>query len=110
MAPVYVIVFDLHHSFMQDETELKLQSTPATMQKIATSRYIKKLKVGKMVSRNLISTYFDTPRHTLRQAGITLRIRHDGDGYEQTIKAPVTGQPRKSGQGGWPAICRAWKP
>lgn len=76
---------------MQEEIELKLQSTPAIMQKIVTSRHIKKLKAGKMVSRNLVSTYFDTPRHTLRQAGITLRIHHDGDGYEQTIKAPVTG-------------------
>ena len=76
---------------MHNEIELKFLSTPATMQKIATSQYIKKRKAGKMVSRNLISTYFDTPRHTLRKAGITLRIRHDGDGYEQTIKVPVTG-------------------
>lgn len=91
MTPVYVIVFRLRHPYMQDEMELKLQSTPATMQKIVTSRHVKKVKAGKMVSHNLISTYFDTPRHTLRQAGITLHIRHDGDGYEQTIRAPVTG-------------------
>jgi inorganic triphosphatase YgiF len=84
------MVSRLRHSYMQDEVELKLQSTPATLQKIVTSQYVKKLKAGKMVSRNLVSTYFDTPRHLLRQAGITLCIRHDGDGYEQTIKAPVT--------------------
>ena len=76
---------------MQDEIELKLQSTPAMMQKIATSRYVKKLKAGKTVSQNLVCTYFDTPRHTLRRAGITLCIHYDDDGYEQTIKAPVTG-------------------
>ncbi len=90
MTPIYVIVPRLRHSYMQDEIELKLQSSPATLQKIVTSRHVKKLKAGKMISRNLVSTYFDTPRHLLRQAGITLCIRHDGDGYEQTIKAPVT--------------------
>ena len=76
---------------MQNEIELKLQSTPATMQKILTSRCVKKLKAGKTVSQNRVCTYFDTPRHTLRRAGITLCIHHDGNGYEQTIKAPVTG-------------------
>jgi triphosphatase len=81
----------LRNPYMHKEIELKFNSTPATMQKIATSRYFKKHKTGEMVSRNLISTYFDTPRHTLRKAGITFRIRYDGDGYEQTIKAPVTG-------------------
>ena len=91
MTPVYVIVFRLRHLYMQDEIELKLQSTPAMMQKIVTSRHVKKVKAGKMFSRNVVSTYFDTPRHTLRRAGITLRIHHDDDGYEQTIKAPVTG-------------------
>ena len=76
---------------MHDEKELRLQSTPATLQKIATSRHVKKLKAGKVVSRNLVCTYFDTPRHLLRRAGITLCIHHDGDGYVQTVKAPVTG-------------------
>jgi len=76
---------------MQNKIELKLQSTPAILQKIVTSRYVRKLKAGKAVSQNLVCTYFDTPRHTLRQAGITLCIHRDGDGYEQTIKAPVTG-------------------
>ncbi len=76
---------------MHDDIELKLQSTPATLQKIATSRYIKKLKAGKIVNRSLVCTYFDTPRHLLRQAGVTLCIHQDGDGYEQTVKATITG-------------------
>ena len=75
---------------MHDDIELRLQSTPATLQKIVTSRYIKKLKAGKLVSQNLVCTYFDTPRHILRQAGITLCIHQDGDGYEHTVKAPIT--------------------
>jgi inorganic triphosphatase YgiF len=36
--------------------------------------------------RQLDSTYFDTPRHELRDAGLTLRLRCDGERMVQTIK------------------------
>lgn len=35
----------------------------------------------------LRSVYFDTPDHELHNAGLGLRVRRDGDGLEQTLKA-----------------------
>jgi inorganic triphosphatase YgiF len=37
--------------------------------------------------RLLTSTYFDTPGHLLRKAGIALRVRRDGNRILQTVKA-----------------------
>lgn len=36
--------------------------------------------------RPLSSTYYDTPKGALRRAGLSLRVRRDGDSYVQTVK------------------------
>jgi inorganic triphosphatase YgiF len=41
---------------------------------------------GEDTTRRLISTYFDTPDHTLRKAGASLRLRTDGVRRVQTFK------------------------
>ena len=35
----------------------------------------------------LVSVYFDTDSHYLRDHGLTLRVRHEGDKHIQTVKA-----------------------
>ena len=42
--------------------------------------------VGEDETRQLVSTYFDTPHQTLRKAGASLRIRASGDRRVQTLK------------------------
>jgi len=76
---------------MHEEIELKLQAPPAALRKLLESPLVRKASAGKGRTRRLISTYFDTPRHTLRKDGIALRIRQFPNGFEQTVKAPVPG-------------------
>jgi inorganic triphosphatase YgiF len=76
---------------MHDEIELKLQAPPAALRDILESKFVGRISMGNVSTRRLVSTYFDTPRHTLRKDGIALRIRRLPDGYEQTVKAPVPG-------------------
>ena len=40
-----------------------------------------------MKEENLISVYFDTPKHTLARNDVTLRVRHNGAKCLQTIKS-----------------------
>jgi len=76
---------------MHDEIELKLQAPLVVLQDILESTFVSRISVGRTRTRRLVSTYFDTPRHTLRKDGIALRIRQLDDGFEQTVKAPVHG-------------------
>lgn len=76
---------------MQNEIKLKLRAPPAKIGKIAGSELIKKVKTGRARNHRLISIYYDTPRHTLKKSGISLRVRQDDRGFEQTVKAQVSG-------------------
>ena len=55
---------------MHDEIELKLQAPPPALRDILASEFVSRIRVGNAGIRRLVSTYFDTPRHTLRKAGI----------------------------------------
>ena len=76
---------------MQDEIELKLQAPPVVLRDILGCSLVRKISTEKAVTRRLVSTYFDTPHHTLRKSGVALRVRRRPDGFEQTVKAPVPG-------------------
>ena len=77
------------------ETELKflLGSTPppSTAEHAAPR--------AKEEVRTLYSTYFDTPRWRLRQGGLALRVRDDGQGLVQTLKQ--SGGPGAIARGEW---------
>lgn len=76
---------------MYEETELKLSLSPAVANRILRYKGLKPLRRGRRAKRHLVSTYFDTPRHALRKSDIALRVRDNGNGREQTIKAPFRG-------------------
>ena len=76
---------------MYEETELKLSLSPAVANRILRYKGLKPLRRGRRTKRHLVSTYFDTPRHALRKYDIALRVRDNGNGREQTIKAPFRG-------------------
>jgi len=66
-----------------DEVELKLELTLPAAEALQRSGV---LTGAPRVTRHR-SIYFDTPDHQLAAAGLSLRIRADGDGRIQTVKA-----------------------
>jgi inorganic triphosphatase YgiF len=68
------------------EVELKLEVAPSELEKVLAHPLLGELSDGAS-TQTLHATYFDTPDHTLQQAGISLRVRRNGDQRIQTIKA-----------------------
>ncbi|SDT27617.1 CYTH and CHAD domain-containing protein [Bradyrhizobium canariense] len=70
------------------EIEVKLQlpsASPARLRRVPLLRKIN----GSTRKENQVSVYFDTGRLKLRNSGLTLRVRHVGDRYIQTIKSDI---------------------
>jgi inorganic triphosphatase YgiF len=78
------------------EIELKLA--------IATGRPAdvwRRLSHGSLERADIDDTYFDTPAALLRQRGLVLRLRRDGDRWLQTLKAADRGANLVSERGEW---------
>ncbi len=73
------------------ETEIKFEVSPSDLQKLAASRSLRPSDGQLVRHRHLISTYFDTPNHTLKRHGISLRVRQAGKKRIQTIKTAPNG-------------------
>ncbi len=68
------------------EVELKLDVAPDDLDKILAHPLLRTEAADTTRTKRLHSTYFDTPDHALREAGISLRIRRNGSQRIQTIK------------------------
>lgn len=72
------------------ETELKFSLSPETRGLI--ERHVMALPLdGRPSTEKQSTTYFDTARRKLRKAGISLRVRHAGGGFIQTVKSADDG-------------------
>jgi inorganic triphosphatase YgiF len=69
---------------MRKEIELKFEVTPRDLRKLRAARVLHR-KPPK--EENLLSVYFDTPKHKLARNGVSLRVRHNGAKRLQTIKS-----------------------
>ena len=72
---------------MQKEIELKLELDPADAPRIKSARLLTAESLGRAEEEHLVSTYFDTPDHSLSKAGVFLRVREKDGRYLQTVKA-----------------------
>src|ERR1700686_2891040 len=81
---------------MGNEIELKFAVAPRELRKFETVRGSDR-KPPK--EEDLVSVYFDTPKHKLARNGVSLRVRHNGDKFLQTIKS--VGSTGSSRRGEW---------
>ncbi len=86
------------------ETELKFALSPQARRRI--DRYVvTRLSAGEALRHADRTTYYDTPDHALRRAGLSLRIRHrrNTHSFIQTVKAVGGGgSPFSRGEWEWP--------
>lgn len=68
------------------EIEIKLQLPSADSARLRQVPLLRGIN-DSMQKENQVSVYFDTGRLKLRNNGLTLRVRHVGDQYIQTIKS-----------------------
>ena len=83
------------------EIELKLEATPAALDRLTRARTFTRMRKGKSHSKTLNATYFDTPDFRLMQAGFALRLREGGDELVQTLKTSCNGSGPASNRGEW---------
>lgn len=67
------------------DRELKLELTREELQRLDAHPRLVDLAVGRPATRTVRSIFFDTPDQKLRQAGISLSLCSDGDGWVQTV-------------------------
>jgi triphosphatase len=77
------------------ETELKFEVAPQDLRKLKAAPALHR-KPAK--EENLISVYFDTPKHKLARNGVSLRVRHNGDKRLQTVKSEGSGRSFRRGE------------
>jgi inorganic triphosphatase YgiF len=72
---------------MSSEVELKLSAAAKDFAVLRSLPQFRELLGDPISSGMLAATYYDTPRLELRDAGVTLRVRRDGDRFTQTVKS-----------------------
>jgi triphosphatase len=73
------------------EFEVKLEIPAQTVSKVMRLPWLWELASGELCASKLQSLYYDTPDLTLRQRGVTLRVRRVGSTRVQTLKAVANG-------------------
>lgn len=66
------------------ETELKFEVAPQDLRKVKAAQPLHR---EPPTEEDLVSVYFDTPKHELARNAVSLRVRHIGDKRLQTIKS-----------------------
>jgi triphosphatase len=85
----------LESAQMGNEIELKFKVPPRELRKLKAARTLHR-KPPK--EEDLVSVYFDTPKHKLARNGVTLRVRRHGNKFLQTIKSGGTNDSFRRGE------------
>ena len=95
---------------MNKEYELKLSLTPEVAEKLKKKKALSGVSNKRRQQQRLVSTYFDTPRHILRNSGMALRIRDDGRKRTQTLKVRTRGPAGLQNHDEWSAVVKSDRP
>ena len=90
---------------MGSETELKLGLGPEYSADVASLALLQEHQCAPAQTRQLDSTYYDTPDQRLSQARVALRMRRDGERHIQTLKTAGSGQAGLSVRREWEWEC-----
>ena len=80
------------------EIELKLLVDADRLTSFNNAPVIASNARNKGTRKHLKSVYYDTPKRTLWRNGLTLRVRHSGTRYTQTVKAELEDDPFRRGE------------
>lgn len=83
------------------ETELKLKLAAADVARMREHPLLAELSTAEPREHDLTDTYYDTAALDLWRAGLTLRVRRDGDTWIQTVKTAAAGSPVLHERGEW---------
>jgi inorganic triphosphatase YgiF len=92
------------------ETELKLKLAAADVARMREHPLLAELATAEAREHDLTDTYYDTPALDLWRAGLTLRVRRDGDAWIQTVKTAATGSPVLHERGEWESRLEGERP
>lgn len=73
---------------MAEEIELKLAIAPSALASVRRHPVLAAHMTGRPHTVGVMSSYYDTPAHDLRAAGVALRLRREGGRWLQTAKGP----------------------
>jgi inorganic triphosphatase YgiF len=76
---------------MAHEIELKLDAPAKAAARLPKTPWLERLAGAPARRQRLVSVDFDTPAFRLRKAGLSLRVRHQGDKTLQTVKRDPKG-------------------
>jgi len=68
------------------ELELKVELNKSDVDWLAGEAAADDLSIGPATTQELRTVYFDTPDHDLHAAGVSLRLRRQDGGWQQTVK------------------------
>lgn len=106
------------------ETELRLAGSPTVLEAVFASKLLGQGGEQEEAVQDLESRYFDTSDRALRARGVALRVRANGSGHIQTLKAGDEAMASLSKRGEWevavpdaepvpealPKAAKAWLP
>jgi triphosphatase len=68
------------------ELELKVELSKSDVDRFTGEFAVGDLAIGPAATKKFKTVYFDTPEHDLHAAGISLRLRRQDGGWQQTVK------------------------
>jgi len=68
------------------EIELKFDLEPQHARRLREADWLKSMQRGQTRTQNLRASYFDTPELELRNRGVSLRVRKEGQQFVQCVK------------------------